>query len=173
AAKQRLPEARLVQGDVRRLPFADNSFDACLSFGVIEHFPEGPDATLAEARRVLAPGGKVILSVPHVNWPSRIGNPLKVVYRWLRRLPCTEAPEPPGRYHGRAELRDAFERSGFEIVALLPFDHAYALHSFSGVFRRRDAYHDVTPVGYALARWLRRIAPWGTAFTACVVGRKR
>ncbi len=42
--------------DPRRLPFDDETFDAVLSCGVLEHV-EDPDASLEEIRRVLAPGG--------------------------------------------------------------------------------------------------------------------
>jgi ubiquinone/menaquinone biosynthesis C-methylase UbiE len=42
--------------DPRRLPFADRSFEAVLSCGVLEHV-EDPDASLEEIRRVLVDGG--------------------------------------------------------------------------------------------------------------------
>lgn len=47
-----------VSGDPRRLPFDDNSFDAVLSCGVLEHV-EDPDASLEELRRVLTPTGTI------------------------------------------------------------------------------------------------------------------
>ncbi len=45
-----------ISHDPRRLPFADRTFDAVLSCGVLEHV-EDPDASLEEIRRVLVPGG--------------------------------------------------------------------------------------------------------------------
>lgn len=42
--------------DPRRLPFDDDSFEAVLSCGVLEHVAD-PDASLEEIRRVLTPGG--------------------------------------------------------------------------------------------------------------------
>lgn len=46
-----------IQGDATRLPFRDNSFDACTSHTVIEHVPTVP--FLAEQYRVCRPGGVV------------------------------------------------------------------------------------------------------------------
>lgn len=54
-------------GDVQRLPFADNSFDTVFCSQVLEHVAE-PWLALAEFRRVLRPGGKLVLSVPHMSW---------------------------------------------------------------------------------------------------------
>lgn len=45
------------------LPFADNSFDTVLSFQVFEHVTDA-DHYLEEIRRVLAPGGRLILVTP-------------------------------------------------------------------------------------------------------------
>lgn len=54
---QRYPHLRAhISHDPRRLPFADRTFDAVLSCGVLEHV-EDPDASLAEISRVLVPDG--------------------------------------------------------------------------------------------------------------------
>lgn len=50
------------------LPFADASFEVIESLDVIEHTPD-PDRYLAELRRVLAPGGLVLLVTPNRLWP--------------------------------------------------------------------------------------------------------
>jgi SAM-dependent methyltransferase len=54
-------DAEFVVGDALSLPFADGSFDAVVSvFGVI--FVPDPGAAVAEIVRVLAPGGRALLS---------------------------------------------------------------------------------------------------------------
>lgn len=65
--KQFFPEIDVRIGDVRSLNFPDNEFDVYLSFGVIEHFEEGPKDIIIEAHRVLKPGGLFCVSVPYLN----------------------------------------------------------------------------------------------------------
>ena len=49
--------------DGKRLPFADSALNGILSTQVLEHVPD-PDVFLAECRRVLKPGAKLVLSAP-------------------------------------------------------------------------------------------------------------
>jgi SAM-dependent methyltransferase len=49
-----------ISGDPVRLPFPDGRFDMVLSCGVLEHVQQ-PDASLAELRRVLRPGGRLLV----------------------------------------------------------------------------------------------------------------
>lgn len=49
--------------DLRTLPLADASVDGIVSVAVLEHVPD-PQAHVAEMRRVLAPGGRVVCFVP-------------------------------------------------------------------------------------------------------------
>ncbi len=50
-----------VQASAMQLPFATSTFDAAWSINALEHMPE-PEAALAEMRRVLKPGGLLLLS---------------------------------------------------------------------------------------------------------------
>jgi len=59
---QHLPTGHvtLVQGDFAQLPFADASFDTVL-FHQVLHYALAPQAVLAEAARVTAPGGRLVI----------------------------------------------------------------------------------------------------------------
>lgn len=54
---------RFYRGDAERLPFADDAFDAVWSSGSIEYWPD-PVETLREFRRVVKPGGRVLVVGP-------------------------------------------------------------------------------------------------------------
>jgi arsenite methyltransferase len=51
-------------GDMRKLPFADNSFDLILSSLAIHNIPEeaGRDKAIDEAIRVVKPGGRIVIA---------------------------------------------------------------------------------------------------------------
>lgn len=66
--KKKFPQYRFLHGDIRRLDFPDNYFDACFSWGVFEHFEEGMGLCINEAWRVLRPQGHLFISVPFQNW---------------------------------------------------------------------------------------------------------
>lgn len=61
------PDLSLYSGDVRNLNVEDNHYDGYISLGVVEHVYEGPDAFIAEAYRVLKPGGIAIITVPWIS----------------------------------------------------------------------------------------------------------
>jgi SAM-dependent methyltransferase len=56
-----------VCGSALQLPFADGVFDVVAAFDVIEHC-EPESTALTEVARVLAPGGRLLMSVPAYQW---------------------------------------------------------------------------------------------------------
>ncbi len=61
-ARAGLP-SRLVRSDMTALPFADGTFEAAIVVDALHHVPDVA-AALREARRVLSPGGRLVLAEP-------------------------------------------------------------------------------------------------------------
>jgi SAM-dependent methyltransferase len=57
----------VLQGSVMQMPFADASFDLAVSLDVVEHLEDDLGA-LRELRRVVAPGGALLVTVPAYQW---------------------------------------------------------------------------------------------------------
>jgi SAM-dependent methyltransferase len=57
----------VISGSVLQMPFAENSFDLAVCLDVIEHL-EDDLAALRELRRVVAPGGSLLVTVPAYQW---------------------------------------------------------------------------------------------------------
>ena len=77
------------------MPFADESFDTVLMVFSLEHIPD-KDACLAEVRRVLKPGGRLLATVPAAAWSfvTPVGWYLEMGRRVVRRLrPTTPASD--------------------------------------------------------------------------------
>jgi ubiquinone/menaquinone biosynthesis C-methylase UbiE len=94
------------------IPFPDASFDLIVAFEVIEHLEDWP-SLLAETRRLLAPGGQLIISTPNRSF-----------YAETRRL---AGPNP---FHVHefdfAEFRDALT-AHFSAVTLFLQNHVAAI----------------------------------------------
>lgn len=64
STRKLFPSLPLSVQDVRSMNFQDNYFDGYWSLGVIEHFWNGYDDIIKEARRVIKPGGYLFLTFP-------------------------------------------------------------------------------------------------------------
>ncbi|MDP9182223.1 MAG: methyltransferase domain-containing protein [Actinomycetota bacterium] len=113
-----VPEATWSQADALDLPFDDASFDAvACGFGAM-FFPDRPRG-FAEARRVLRPGGTLVLSVwdavEHVPFTASLYDEL--VALWPDDPPDFFTRVPYG-YHEEAVLRADLAAGGFNDVAV-------------------------------------------------------
>ena len=61
----------LFRADVENLPFNDGVFDAVVSVGAVEYFPN-PEAAFREMRRVVRSEGKIVIGGPVLDWFRRI-----------------------------------------------------------------------------------------------------
>jgi SAM-dependent methyltransferase len=111
-AAARNPGLDAVVADVRRLPFADASFDDVFSGSSLDHFDTEADIDVAlrELARVLRPGGRIVVSLDNpLNPLVAIRNgPLRGL---LRRLGIV--PYAVGATLGRRPLEAAIGRAGF------------------------------------------------------------
>lgn len=118
AARERLGDrADLCQARAQALPFADAAFDAVTCHMALMLMDEVP-AVLAEARRVLRPGGVFAAVVSGASDPS----PARDVFRRLRQDPGRVAPHPPlGDRRVEQDPAPLLRAAGFADVALTDF----------------------------------------------------
>lgn len=106
----------VLQGDVCRLNISNNHLGAYISLGVVEHFQEGIDKPLAEAWRVLKPGGVIILTVPFNNLFRRlISNHLRFLYLMIHRLKGGKVYFGEYRYT-EIEVCKMLTKAGFKVL---------------------------------------------------------
>lgn len=159
--RRRWPELNVVQGDVADSPFPDNHFTGMISLGVVEHFPEGLEAPLADMYRILRPGGRALITVPCMSTIRQIKNRIwwyeirdsirPIAKRILRGSPqdltisrlqktyhYTVSPACGPFYEYRLtpeEFLAAVTGAGFRVVKHVPIGH------IDGV------YHELNPFG--------------------------
>src|SRR5437667_142034 len=110
------PDLRVA--DAERLPFAADTFDVVYSYGVMHHTPQ-PAQCLAEAWRVLKPGGEARIMLYH--HPSLTGMMLWLRYgAWrgksMRRTVFDHLESPGTKTYTEAEVRALIQ--GFESVEI-------------------------------------------------------
>jgi SAM-dependent methyltransferase len=123
-ARRRVPDAAIVQGELQALPFGDDSFDAVTGFNAFQYAAD-PIEALCEAKRVTAPGGRVLALV----WsPAEMCE----LAPHLRSLGSLLPPPPagtPGPFAlcGRDALDAFFEQAALEVAEVrdVPCTFAY------------------------------------------------
>jgi SAM-dependent methyltransferase len=141
------------EGDAEALPFDEGAFDAVvMNFGLL-HLAR-PESAIAEAHRVLAPGGRYAFTV----WagPDQalgFGLALQAIERYGR--PDVDLPEGPPffRFSSADECRGALERAAFVEVRVQTLPLTWHLESPDGI------YDALLHGGVRTAAILRRQAP--------------
>jgi ubiquinone/menaquinone biosynthesis C-methylase UbiE len=143
------------------IPLPSHSFDTVLMSELLEHL-EAPGMALAEAHRLLAPGGWVILTTP---------------FMWV----VHEQPRDFFRYSPYG-LRYLLEQAGFESIDVLPVAGqwstwgiltSYALKQSSLRWRIGDPARRLARAAQHVGSWLdrRNFRPW-MSYDHLAVGRK-
>jgi 2-polyprenyl-3-methyl-5-hydroxy-6-metoxy-1,4-benzoquinol methylase len=105
AGALRLPRAAFFLADAHAIPLADDRFDVVVSICALEHFKDDR-AVLAELRRVLRPGGHLLLTVDSFSQPY-----LPEEYR--KAHATRHAVE---RFYTRETLVSRLEAAGFAVL---------------------------------------------------------
>lgn len=132
-------DAELVVWDLERTPFPlpDASFDVAVMTEVLEHLREYPARTLAEVRRILRPGGLLVLTTPNAAYLRKRmtlvfgGSVYTPLLDWL--FGDTHARH--AREYTRAELEQLLEHVGLEPV-LVTGRHFYRGSGRDGLLSR-------------------------------------
>jgi arsenite methyltransferase len=99
---------QLQQNDGHDLPFSDNYFDSCMIIQVLEYSKE-PVRMLQEARRVLKPGGKLL--VVDTDWDTLTWN--SVERDQTRRIVLDWSDHEADGWQGR-KIQEYLRRAGFQ-----------------------------------------------------------
>ena len=178
--KRHAPNSLAVAGDVRHMPFPDGFADVCISLGVVEHFPSGPQQVLAEMCRVLRPGGLLFLTVPYYNCLRRLFiHPLRAAYMaalkrvWRRPLHFVEY-----RFT-REGITHVTAAAGLQVMEVATDEYDQAEASLSlGLYVDLPAFRGDYPgrlnrLGRVVRRLGNAVSPWLISGGVLVVARKQ
>ena len=143
-ARQRLADriaagtAEIVQGDAAALPWKEGSFTAVTCMDAFPFFP-APEQVLAEVRRVLRPGGRMLMQIG-MKWPHGIPKHM---------------PHPTSRVvdvSDEAAVRKLVEDAGFGEISI-SYGLAFGDHRLGNLASRLLGGSDE-------ARLVRAVKPW-------------
>jgi SAM-dependent methyltransferase len=167
AARARYPELEARVADVRELPFPESAFDVIVSISTLDHFGSLGDvrAALAELRRVLVPGGELLLTLDNAANPVvAIRNRLPIGI--LLRLSLV--PYFVGATCGPRSLRKLLGESGFNVCDTSVVMHCpRAIAVLGARFLERRAGRRAQ---HAYLRFLRRFETLGSVPTRSLTG---
>jgi SAM-dependent methyltransferase len=105
-AQSRCKSMTALKGDASRIPLPDGSADAAFALHVVEHLKQ-PDVFFAEARRVVRPGGLLVVATPNLDG---LGSRL-MKEKWSGYSDPTHIS-----LHGESFWAEMFDRAGFDIA---------------------------------------------------------
>jgi ubiquinone/menaquinone biosynthesis C-methylase UbiE len=125
-AKQRYSNEKTefikISGQAAKLPFRDNHFDVVFSIAVFHHFPskEYSLKLAKELHRVLAPGGKFVITVWNLWQKQYLKYHQKTTKSWIdAEIPFKSGEKVFSRYHHPfrvGEMESLFEEASFKTL---------------------------------------------------------
>jgi SAM-dependent methyltransferase len=189
------PQFELYLGDACRLPYGDASFDKMLLSEVLEHLSDDLGA-LQEARRVLRPGGTLVVTVPYrcypftydpINWVGE-----RIAGRAVRRGPLSGAWMGHYRLYDVAGISRLTKEAGFVIGECqmltpwcFPFTHNLVYGLGKGLLLQRslpgllldevDRFHPEAGQRqpWNPAAWIMRLIDWLDGLNRRAAGQRR
>jgi len=131
-AADRVPEADLRRADLQHLPFPDESFDAVTAVNSFQ-FAEDPVAAIADAARVLVPGGR--LAVGMFAEPERAQSTAIHIAMSALTPPEREAEHAPYALSAPGNIESALQSAGLSIHDAGEVDCVWAYDSAEDAVR--------------------------------------
>ena len=135
------------------MPLKDESFDMVIILAVIEHFPGSPKKILEEAKRVLKPGGILVIEVPNI---AALRNRLKLLIGRTIHFPIEDWYRSDPFYgHFReltiAELRKHVKFLEMETLWVRTSDSSFHNTKYSdGHYERKYRFNSIFQIAKAL-----------------------
>lgn len=144
--KELFPVLPIKAGDALAIDSPDGYYGTYISLGVVEHRKQGPLPFLFEARRVLTPGGIMLISVPYINIIRR----MKAWFKCYQRQHSI-SDNFYQYYFSVKEFNKILSTAGFKVMDKREYGLGYALvrSDLPGLAK----FYDKHKLFYNFIRW--------------------
>lgn len=157
--KQRFNDINFCVGDIRHTEFENGYFDAYFSWGAFEHFENGLEAPLTEARRIIKQGGYLFLSIPFQNVRHLLRDN-RELWRWDENYDKKLGYQSDIQFyqwrHTKSELKRELERNGFRTIKI---EAIHKEHGVLGAIRYDLHTEPSSKVGRIMQLLLKHLIP--------------